>query len=72
MPNSVWYNNINRVKQTVQAIESHSSEIVLCSREKQSYEIANKYFPMVKNYLVPDVVLAWNIDKYLLQNNIHV
>ena len=70
MPNSVWYNNINRIKQTVRVIEQHKSEIILCSREVQSYGIATKYFPMIKSYLVPDVVLTWDVDKYLLNNNI--
>ena len=70
MPNSVWYNNKERVKKTIGILSKHTGEIILCSREQQSYDFATKEFPMAKNYLVPDVVLGWDAQSYMKEHSI--
>ena len=73
LPNSVYKSRINSpaFEKFQKLIEKRKNKPIIFSREYQGIKNARKLFGInAIHILIPDVVLAWNIDKYMKDHNI--
>lgn len=69
LPNSVFFNNESNLISINNVLKQCNNEIIVYSRELQSYKQAFK-LENVTNILMPDIVLGWDINKYMKEHNI--
>lgn len=72
LPNSVFFKDTINMKKTFEIFSQHNNSIIICNREEQSFNISDSAFKEcdnVKNYLVPDLVLGWDINKFINKHN---
>lgn len=69
LPNSVFFSKEETVKEINAAIRQCKKSIVVFSREQQSMQEAKK-LNGITSILLPDVVLGWNIDKYMEEHRL--
>ncbi|GLB24135.1 hypothetical protein LXJ15735_03760 [Lacrimispora xylanolytica] len=60
-PQSVYYSNKSSIKNDKSLFASNTN-LVLCAREKGSFEQMKYYFPNNRTLLMPDIVLSINIE----------
>lgn len=59
MPQSIDYNDDSKKLCYAKKIYNSHLKLTFCTREKESYEKAKRYFPKCKVYLVPDIVMTY-------------
>lgn len=70
LPQSVWFEDENNLKKDAQYYNRHRGSVILCARDKQSFDIFCKNYPNAKTLLLPDLVLSLDINKVLKRNKI--
>lgn len=70
LPQSVWFENKDNIKKDVLCYEKHKGSVTICVRDKQSLDIIQNNYHNINSLLVPDLVLALDIDKVLKKNGI--
>lgn len=70
LPQSVWFENEENLKHDIQCYKKHKGSVTICVRDKQSFDIIQNNYPNVKPLLLPDLVLALDIDTVLKRNRI--
>lgn len=63
-PQSVWYENKERLLEDIEIFSNHKN-LILCARDKYSFDFLSKYFTTNKVLLVPD--MAFYIDKNIIE-----
>jgi pyruvyl transferase EpsO len=69
LPNSVFFGSEESVIETNAAIKQCKKEVVIFSRERQSIQEAKK-LNGITSILLPDVVLGWDIEKYMSEHKL--
>lgn len=70
LPQSVWFEHNENMLEDIHYYANHKTPVTICLRDKQSFEIINSNYTNVKPLLLPDLVLALDIDKVLRRNRI--
>lgn len=65
LPQSVWFENEDNLIKDIHCYESHKGSVTICLRDKQSFDIIRNNYHNINTLLVPDMVLALDIDKIL-------
>ena len=71
LPQSVWFENKEKMNYDIQCFKDHKAQVTICLRDQQSFDIISKHYSNVKSLLLPDMVLALNIDKVLKRKKIN-
>ena len=69
LPNSVFFSKEESCAEINSVLKNCKKEVVVFSRENQSYEEAKKLVK-ITSMLLPDVVLGWDIERYMLDHKI--
>lgn len=72
LPQSVWFNSEQNIKQDAVIFSKHIGDITICLREQQSYDLIKSHYKSVNALLLPDLVLSFDVNKYIKKNNIHI
>lgn len=74
MPNSVFFIDKNNIKLIYERLKKHDNEVIIYCREEQAYKICEENFnlPNVKFYLLPDVVLTWDVEDFCTKHGIKI
>lgn len=70
LPQSVWFEDEENLKKDIQCYKNHKGSVTICVRDKQSFDIIQSNYTNVKPLLLPDMVLALDIEKVLKRNHI--
>lgn len=70
LPQSVWFEHKENMLEDIHYYTDHNAPVTICLRDKQSFDIINDNYANVKPLLLPDLVLALDIDKVLRKNRI--
>lgn len=70
LPQSVWFEDEENLKRDVQYYKKHRASVTICTRDQQSFSIIQSNYSNVQPLLLPDLVLALDIDKVLKRNRI--
>ncbi len=70
LPQSVWFEDKEKMLLDIQYYAMHKAPIVICLRDKQSFDIISSNYKNVTPVLMPDMVLALDINKVLKRNRI--
>ena len=68
LPQSVWFEKEDNLKKDILCYKKHIGDVTICVRDKQSFDIIQTNYANVKPLLLPDMVLALDIDKVLRRN----
>ena len=71
LPNSVFFGSEESVMDTNAVIKQCKKEVVVFSREEQSMQEAKK-LTGITSILLPDVMLGWDIEKYMSEHGLSV
>ena len=64
LPQSVYFSSAEMMEEDIEIFSKHQGEIVICTRDLNSYKIISNEYSFAKSLLLPDLVLSLNIDKY--------
>lgn len=70
LPQSVWFEDEENLKKDIQCYKNHKGSVTICVRDKQSFDIIQNNYTNVKPLLLPDMVLALDIDEVLKRNRL--
>lgn len=70
LPQSVWFEDKANLLLDVQYYQKHRAPVTICLRDQQSFDTINKNYVNVRTLLLPDLVLALDIDKVLKRNKL--
>jgi len=70
LPQSVWFEDKGNMLHDIECYHNHKAPVTICLRDQQSYDIIHNNYPNIKTLLLPDLVLAIDIDKVLRRNKI--
>ncbi len=70
LPQSVWFEHRENLDNDIIHYANHKAPITICLREQQSYDIIKNNYTNVTTLLLPDMVLAMDINKILKRNRI--
>lgn len=70
LPQSIWFEDEENLKKDVQYYKNHGASVTICTRDKQSYDIIRRNYSNVRPLLLPDLVLALDIEKVLKRNKL--
>lgn len=74
-PSSMYWKKEENIVKHANILKQHKGNIHLCCRDINSYNFAIKHFGNISNvklYLLPDVVLTWNINDFIKKHNIQI
>jgi len=63
LPQSIYYSDENILKEDIGVFVQHK-HLIMCLRDEQSLDFANKYFPNSNNILVPDMAFYMDLSKW--------
>lgn len=72
LPQSVWFKSKEDIKQDAAIFSKHIGDITICLREQQSYDLIKSNYKSVNVLLLPDLVLSFDVNKYIKKYNIHI
>ncbi|MBR3783405.1 MAG: polysaccharide pyruvyl transferase family protein [Bacteroidales bacterium] len=70
LPQSVWFEDEENLKKDIQYYKNHGANVTICTRDQQSYDIIQRNYSNVQPLLLPDLVLALDIDTVLRRNRL--
>ena len=70
LPQSVWFENEENLERDIQYYKNHRASVTICIRDQQSYDIIQRNYSSVQLLLLPDLVLALDIEKVLKRNKL--
>lgn len=65
LPQSVWFENEENLKKDIEYYKNHRGSVTVCLRDQQSFDIIQRNYSNVTPLLLPDLVLALDIDKVM-------
>lgn len=65
LPQSVWFENEENLKKDIECYKNHRGSVTICLRDQQSFDIIQSNYSNVTPLLLPDLVLALDIDKVM-------
>lgn len=72
LPQSVWFEDEDNLKRDIQHYNNHKASVTICTRDQQSFNIIQNNYLNVQPLLLPDMVLALDIDKVLRRNRLRI
>lgn len=72
LPQSVWFEDPAAMLLDVQYYQKHRAPVTICLRDQQSFDTIYKNYANVRALLLPDLVLALDIDKVLRRNKLSI
>lgn len=70
LPQSVWFDDKEKMLFDIQCYKKHRAPVTICLRDQQSFDIISQNYTNVSPLLLPDLVLALDINKVLKRNRI--
>ena len=72
LPQSVCFESGEKMKRDIDFFAKHKGKVTICLREKKSYDLIASNYKNVHAVLLPDMVLAFDVDKYCKKHNINI
>lgn len=65
LPQSVFFKNSTYLQEDIEIFSKHKGDITICLRDENSYNFVSKTYNNVNVLLLPDLVLTFNVNKYI-------
>lgn len=65
LPQSICFNDHQFLQEDIKRFYDHEGKITICTRDEKSFQFVNTNYPIVDSVLLPDMVLALDVHKYI-------
>lgn len=65
LPQSICFNDQHFLQEDIKRFSEHKGNVTICTRDEKSFQFVNNNYPTVDSVLLPDMVLAFEVNKYV-------
>lgn len=70
LPQSVCFESDIKMEYDIDFFSKHKGKVYICLREKKSYDIIVNNYKNIEAFLLPDMVLSFDVEQYCRKHNI--